>query len=179
MTMNQQGLTLWFTGLSGSGKTTITQGVATILRTQGQRVECLDGDILRQTLTADLGFSPADRAENIRRIGLLAQELTQSGAIVLVAVIAPYRELRATVRKQIGNFVEVYVAAPLAVCEERDPKGMYGRARAGEIKHFTGVDAPYEPPLNPEIVCATDRESIEESVDKILVYLKNMSLFLA
>jgi adenylylsulfate kinase len=169
--IKQQGITLWFTGLSGAGKTTITEHLATALRSQGLRVECLDGDTLRKTLTADLGFSPSDRAENIRRIGNLAQELTISGTIVLVAVIAPYRHLRAVLRQQIGNFVEVYVNAPLAICEQRDPKGMYRRARAGEIREFTGIDAPYEPPLNPEITCHTDQESIEESVQKILAYL--------
>jgi adenylylsulfate kinase len=169
--MHHKGLTIWFTGLSGAGKTTITQHLAAALRQQGLRVECLDGDTLRKTLTADLGFSASDRAENIRRIGNLAQELTNSGAIVLVAVIAPYQHLRAALREQIGAYIEVYVDAPLALCEQRDPKGLYRRARSGEIRQFTGIDDPYEPPIEPEIVCYTDRESIAESVTKTLAYL--------
>ncbi len=163
---------VWFTGLSGAGKTTICQRVATELQMQGQKVYCLDGDTLRQTLTADLGFSPIDRAENIRRIGNIAQQMTLEGAIVLVAAIAPYRQMRAALRAQIGAFVEVYVDAPLAICEQRDPKGLYRRARAGEIEQFTGIDDPYEPPLNPEITCYTDRESIAQSAQKVLDYLQ-------
>ena len=171
--MQHQGLTVWFTGLSGAGKTTITEHLTIALHQQGFKVECLDGDTLRQTLTADLGFSARDRAENIRRIGNLAQELTASGSIVLVAAIAPYRHLRTALRAQIGSYIEVYVDAPLAICEQRDPKGMYRRARSGEIKQFTGIDDPYEPPIDPEITCHTDRESIEESVNKTLDYLVN------
>ncbi len=163
---------VWFTGLSGAGKTTICQRVAAELQMQGQKVHCLDGDTLRQTLTADLGFSPIDRAENIRRIGNIAQQMTLEGAIVLVAAIAPYRQMRAALRAQIEAFVEVYVNAPLAICEQRDPKGLYRRARAGEIKQFTGIDDPYEPPLNPEITCYTDRESIAQSTQKVVDYLQ-------
>jgi adenylylsulfate kinase len=163
---------VWFTGLSGAGKTTICQRVAAELQTQGQKVQCLDGDTLRQTLTADLGFSPIDRAENIRRIGNIAQQMTLEGAIVLVAAIAPYRQMRSALRAQIEAFVEVYVNAPLAICEQRDPKGLYRRARAGEIEQFTGIDDPYEPPLNPEITCYTDRESIAQSAQKVIDYLQ-------
>jgi adenylylsulfate kinase len=166
--MAKQGLTIWFTGLSGAGKTTISQGVADRL---DRNVVILDGDRIRQTLTTNLGFSPEDRAENIRQIGKIAHKLTLEGSIVLVAAIAPYRYLRDGLRGQIGAFVEVYVNAPLAICETRDPKGLYRRARAGEIEQFTGIDDPYEAPLNPELVCYTDRESIEVCVDKVINYL--------
>jgi adenylylsulfate kinase len=166
--MKKQGLTIWFTGLSGAGKTTISQALADRLDPE---VVILDGDRIRQTLTTNLGFSPTDRAENIRQIGKIAHKLTLEGSIVLVAAIAPYRYLRDELREQIGGFVEVYVNASLAVCEARDTKRLYRRARAGEIQNFTGIDDPYEAPLNPEIVCDTDRESIEESVDKVINYL--------
>ena len=169
--MNQHGLTVWLTGLSGAGKSTIAQKVIAQLQEQGIKTEYLDGDTLRKTLTADLGFSPSDRAENIRRIGNLAHQLTQEGSIVLVAVIAPYQHLRDILRSQIVAFVEVYINAPLEICEERDPKGLYQKARRGEIKQFTGIDDPYEPPLNPEIICYTDRESISDSAQKIIDYL--------
>jgi adenylylsulfate kinase len=161
-----------FTGLSGAGKTTISQRVADRIKQQCDlKVVLLDGDRIRQTITTNLGFSPADRAENIRQIGKIARELTLEGAIVLIAAIIPYRHLRAGLRGQIRAFVEVYVNAPLELCEARDPKGLYRRARAGEIDNFTGIDDPYEAPLNPEIVCDTDRESIEESVAKVINYL--------
>jgi adenylylsulfate kinase len=166
--LKKQGLTIWFTGLSGAGKTTISQGVADRL---DRKVVILDGDLIRQTIATNLGFSPADRAENIRQIGKIARELTLEGSIVLVAAIAPYRYLRDRLRGQIGAFVEVYVNAPLAICEARDIKGLYRRARAGEIEQFTGIDDPYEAPLNPELVCYTDRESIEVCVDKVINYL--------
>jgi adenylylsulfate kinase len=170
--MKKQGVTVWFTGLSGAGKTTISQGVADRLRDQFNiESVMLDGDVVRQKLGNSLGFGAIDRATNIRYIGNLAQEETLQGAIVLVAAIAPYRYLREELRAQIGNFVEVYVSGSLAVCEARDVKGLYRRARAGEIKQFTGIDDVYEPPLNPEIVCDTDRESIEESVTKVFNYL--------
>jgi adenylylsulfate kinase len=166
--MKKQGLTIWFTGLSGAGKTTISRAVAVRI---DREVVILDGDRIRQTITTNLGFSPADRAKNIRRIGKIAHELTLEGSIVLVAAIAPYRDIRDELREQIGAFVEIYVNASLAVCEARDTKGLYRQARAGEIEDFTGIDDPYEAPLNPEVVCDTDRESIEESVDKVINYL--------
>jgi adenylylsulfate kinase len=170
--MKKQGVTVWFTGLSGAGKTTISQGVADRLHHQFNiEAVVLDGDVVRQKLGNSLGFGAIDRATNIRHIGNLAQEETLRGSIVLVAAIAPYRYLRQELRVQIGDFVEVYVNGSLEVCEARDVKGLYRRARSGEIKHFTGIDDVYEPPLSPEIVCDTDRESIEESVAKVFNYL--------
>ncbi|WP_017716042.1 adenylyl-sulfate kinase [Kamptonema formosum] len=169
--MEQRGVTVWFTGLSGAGKTTISQRLEEKLRWQGYRVEVLDGDIVRQNLTKGLGFSKEDRDENIRRIGFVAHLLTRNGVIVLVSAISPYREIRDEVRKRIGDFVEVYVNAPLEVCEGRDVKGLYKKARAGEIKHFTGIDDPYEPPLNPDVECHTDVESEDESLAKVWLHL--------
>ena len=165
--MEHRGVTVWFTGLSGAGKTTISQALAEKLAPEGRRVEILDGDIIRQNLTKGLGFSKEDRDENIRRIGFVAHLLTRNSVTVLVAAISPYREIRDQVRERIGNFIEVYVNAPLEKCEERDVKGLYKRARAGEIKGFTGIDDPYEPPLNPHVECRTDQESVEQSVDKV------------
>ena len=157
------GVTVWFTGLSGAGKTTISTALERTLRDRGF-IESLDGDIVRQNLTKGLGFSKADRDENIRRIGFVANLLTRNGVIVLVSAISPYREIRDEVRGRIGNFVEVFVNAPVEVCEQRDVKGLYAKARAGEIKGFTGVDDPYEAPSTPEVECRTDLESLEESI---------------
>lgn len=171
--MQQRGVTVWFTGLSGAGKTTISQGVEKELRSLGYQLEILDGDIVRQNLTKGLGFSKEDRDENIRRIGFVSHLLTRNGVIVLVSAIAPYREIREEVRHRIGDFVQVYVNAPLEVCEERDVKGLYKKARAGEIKNFTGIDDPYEAPLNPDIECSTKDETEEESIAKVLQYLKD------
>jgi len=165
--MTQGGVTVWLTGLSGAGKTTITQALEKKLRDGGYALEVLDGDIVRTNLTKGLGFSKEDRDENIRRIGFVANLLTRHGVIVLVSAISPYREIRDEVRQRIGNFVEVFVNAPLAVCEGRDVKGLYARARSGEIKGFTGIDDPYEPPLNPDVECRTDLETIDECVDKV------------
>lgn len=172
--MDRRGVTLWFTGLSGAGKTTISRAVDEELRARGCNVEILDGDIVRQNLTKGLGFSKEDRDENIRRIGFVSQLLTRNGVIVLVSAISPYRAIREEVRQRIGNFVEVFVNAPLAVCEERDVKGLYQRARAGEIKKFTGIDDPYEPPLNPEVECQTNLETLDESVAKVLTKLEEL-----
>ena len=172
--MNQRGVTIWFTGLSGAGKTTISKVVAEKLRLQGCKLEILDGDIVRENLTKGLGFSKADRDENIRRIGFVSHLLTRNGVIVLVSAISPYREIREEVKQKIGDFVEVYVNAPLTVCEERDVKGLYKRARAGEIRNFTGIDDPYEPPLNPTIECRTDLEELEESVAKVFNKLEEL-----
>lgn len=165
--MKQRGVTIWLTGLSGAGKTTITQALQEKLRANDFDIEVLDGDIVRTNLTKGLGFSKEDRDENIRRIGFVAGLLTRHDVIVLVSAISPYREMRDEVRQKIGDFVEVFVNAPLAVCESRDVKGLYKRARAGEIKSFTGIDDPYEPPLNPEVECRTDLETLEESVAKV------------
>ena len=165
---SHKGLTLWLTGLSGAGKTTICQAVYTELLSRGLRVEMLDGDVVRQHLSRDLGFSKCDRDENIRRIGFLAQLLTKNGVVVLVSAISPYREVRNEVRESVGRFLEVYVNAPLEVCETRDPKGLYKRARAGEFRSFTGIDDPYEPPIVPDLECRTDLETVKESLDKVV-----------
>jgi adenylylsulfate kinase len=159
---------VWLTGLSSAGKTTITQALDQTLRERGYRVEWLDGDVVRLKLSKDLGFSKEDRDENIRRIGALAGQLTESGAIVLVSAISPYRAARDEVRRRIGAFLEVWVHAPLAVCEQRDIKGIYRRARAGEIHNVTGLDDPYEHPTAPDVECRTDRETLEESSGKVL-----------
>jgi adenylylsulfate kinase len=172
--MKQRGVTIWFTGLSGAGKTTITRALERKLREQDYPVEILDGDVVRENLTKGLGFSKEDRDENIRRIGFVANLLTRHGVIVLVSAISPYREIREEVKQRIGDFVEVFVNAPLAVCEDRDVKGLYKRARNGEIKSFTGIDDPYEPPLNPEVECRTDQETIEESLAKVWQKLEEM-----
>jgi len=172
--MKQRGVTIWFTGLSGSGKSTIAHALEAELRRQGYGLEILDGDIVRTNLTKGLGFSREDRDENIRRIGFVSHLLTRNGVIVLVSAISPYRDIRDEVRERIDDFVEVYVDAPLEVCEGRDVKGLYKRARAGEIKQFTGIDDPYEPPLNPEVHCHTDAETVEESVAKVMAKLTEL-----
>jgi adenylylsulfate kinase len=174
MNKTQRGVTVWFTGLSGAGKTTIRMAVEQELRAQGYKLEVLDGDVVRENLTKGLGFSKADRDENIRRIGFVAHLLTRNEVIVLVSAISPYRDIRDEVRARIGDFVEVYVNAPLSVCEERDVKGLYKKARAGEIKQFTGIDDPYEAPLNPEVECRTDLETLEESTTKVINVLKEL-----
>ncbi|MBE9011740.1 adenylyl-sulfate kinase [Pseudanabaenaceae cyanobacterium LEGE 13415] len=167
---NHAGLTVWLTGLSGAGKTTISRALAGMLCNQGYQFEILDGDVVRQSLTKGLGFSKADRAENIRRIGFVASLLTKHNVIVIVSAISPYREAREEVRQQIGadSFIEVFIDASIEICEQRDVKGLYQKVRAGEIKNFTGIDDPYEAPLNPDVVCYTERESIKESTLKIM-----------
>jgi adenylylsulfate kinase len=172
--MQHRGVTVWFTGLSGAGKTTISRAVAEKLRSLDCKLEVLDGDIVRENLTKGLGFSKEDREENIRRIGFVAHLLTRNGVIVLVSAISPYRSMREEAKQRIGDFVEVFVNAPLNVCEERDVKGLYKKARAGEIKQFTGISDPYEPPTEPTIECRTDLESEEESVAKVLNSLKEL-----
>ena len=162
---------MWFTGLCAAGKTSVCVGVGERLRTMGHKVEVLDGDAVRQHLCKGLGISKEDRDENIRRIGFVAELLTRNGVVVLVAAISPYRAVRDEVRERIGRFVEVWVNAPIEVCEQRDPKGLYRKARAGLLTRFTGIDDPYEPPLQPEVECRTDRETVAESVEKVLCYL--------
>ncbi len=164
----QRGLTVWFTGLSGAGKTTICKAAATELLAHGLQVEVIDGDVIRNYLCKDLGFSKHDRDENIRRIAFVSQLLTRNGAIVLVSAISPYRAAREAARHSIGDFMEVYVNTPLSVCEVRDPKELYKKARAGKITGFTGIDDPYEAPLTPEIICDTDQESTRESSSKVV-----------
>ncbi|WP_267383419.1 adenylyl-sulfate kinase [Cyanobacterium sp. uoEpiScrs1] len=172
--MKQQGVTIWLTGLSGAGKSSITRILGKKLSDGGYSTEVLDGDVVRTNLTKGLGFSKEDRDTNIRRIGFVADLLTRHGVIVIVSAISPYRDIRNEVRAKIGNFVEVFVNAPLDVCENRDVKGLYKRARSGEIRFFTGIDDPYENPLNPEIECRTDLETLEESVDKVWQKLREM-----
>jgi adenylylsulfate kinase len=167
------GVVVWLTGLSGSGKSTICHAVHEVLIARGMSVEILDGDDLRKELTRDLGFSKEDRDENIRRIGYVAHVLSRHGVVVLVAAISPYRASRDRVRKTVGNFLEVYVDAPLDVCESRDPKGLYAKARAGEILSFTGIDDPYEEPLKPEVHCDTFMEPLEESREKVLEAIRD------
>jgi adenylyl-sulfate kinase len=162
------GLTVWFTGLSSSGKSTISQAVREKLLHDGHKVEWLDGDAVRLHISKGLGYSKEDRDENVRRIGFVAELLTRNGVIVLVSAISPYRAVRDEMRARIGNFLEVYVEAPLDVCQSRDINGVYARALAGEIHHVTGMDDPYEPPLSPDVVCHTARESREESVRKVM-----------
>ena len=170
----QVGFTLWITGLSGAGKSTISQIVDRELRERGLNVELLDGDVVRTNLSKGLGFSKEDRDENIRRIGFVAELLTRNGVAVIVAAISPYRAIRDEVRATIGRFVEVYVECPLDTLVARDVKGLYKRAIAGEIKNFTGVSDPYEPPLHPEVVATTSRETPAESVARILAKLEEL-----
>jgi len=166
------GVTLWFTGLSGAGKSTIANIVARELRARGQRVEILDGDEVREHLSRGLGFSREDRDTNIRRIGYVAKLLTRNGVVAITAAISPYRETRDEVRASIGRFVEIYVSTPLEVCIQRDVKGLYKKALAGEIQQFTGISDPYEPPLNPEITINTANQTPEESAAQVLAYLE-------
>jgi len=167
------GAVLWFTGLPGSGKSTLAMALERRLFDRQWQVYTLDGDNVRRGLNADLGFSPHDRAENIRRIGEVAALFADAGAICIVAFISPYRADRARARRAAGDrrFFEVYVKSPLATCERRDPKGHYRRARAGEIKDFTGVDAPYEAPEEPSIVIDTDAQNIDACVDQLLAFV--------
>ena len=172
--MEQKGFTVWFTGLSGAGKTALAFVVEDELRARGLKVERLDGDIVRRHLTKDLGFSKEDRYKNIERVTFVAKLLTRNGVAVLCSFIAPYRDMRALSRAEIGNFIEIYCKCPLEVLIQRDIKGLYKRALAGEISNFTGISDPYEEPLNPEVVCKTDEETIGESVAKIIDKLEEM-----
>lgn len=172
--MGQRGVAIWFTGFSGAGKSTIAQALTEKLTAGGYQLEVLDGDEIRENLTKDLGFSKEDRDTNIRRIGFVAKLLVRNGVIVLVPVISPYRAIRDEMRANIGHFIEVFVNAPISVCEERDVKGLYKKVRAGQIKQFTGIDDPYEPPNNPEVECLTAREELPESVDKIFNKLREL-----
>ncbi|HEU4480354.1 MAG TPA: adenylyl-sulfate kinase [Actinomycetota bacterium] len=164
----ERGSVIWFTGLSGSGKTTIAHLVEEKLLDAGVPVEILDGDIVRENLSKGLGFSKEDRDTNIRRIAFVAHLLQRNGVFVITAAISPYVSIRQEARDMIKDFVEVYADAPLEVCESRDVKGLYAKARAGEIKGFTGIDDPYEAPENPEVVCKTETESVEESAQKVI-----------
>ena len=169
---DRKGFILWFTGLSGSGKSTLAQYLTPILRERGCLIAVLDGDEVRENLSKGLGFSQEDRDTNIRRIGYVCHLLARNGVIAVSAAISPYRSVRDENRERIGDFVEIFVKCPLEVLVERDVKGLYKKALAGEIKNFTGVSDPYEEPLHPEIVIETDKETIEESVTKITSYLE-------
>lgn len=167
-----RGFTLWFTGLSGSGKTTLSRQIEEILLERGLKVEVLDGDVIRTNLSKGLGFSKEDRDTNIRRIGFVCNLLTRNDVVAIAAAISPYREIRDENRKLIGSYVEVFCKCPLDTLKERDPKGLYKKVAAGEIKHFTGVDDPYDDPVDPEVLVETDKESEEESVAKIIKTLE-------
>lgn len=176
--LKQKGIVIWFTGLSGSGKSTIANEVAYKLHQMGKLTYVLDGDNIRHGLNKNLGFSPEDRNENIRRISEVAKLFADAGVITITAFISPYREYRNFCRELLGpgRFVEIYTKASLETCEKRDPKGLYKKAREGIIKDFTGISAPYEEPENPELVIDTDKYSIEESVDLVLKKLEEMNL---
>ena len=169
-----RGFTAWFTGLPCSGKTTVADRVAELLKERGRLVERLDGDIVRKGLTSDLGFSKEDRNENIKRVTFVAKLLTRNGVAVLATFVSPYKARRQKTREEIGDFVEIYTRCPLDVCMERDVKEMYKRALAGEIKEFTGIDDPFEEPENPELVIDTDKETVDESAEKVLAKLQEL-----
>src|SRR3954467_14322398 len=174
---DDKGFTLWFTGLSGAGKTTISKIVEEQMRDRGSRVEVLDGDVVRENLSKGLGFSKEDRDTNIRRIAFVADLLSRNGVPVITAAISPYREIRDEARELMGDrFIEVFVKASVEVCAERDVKGLYEKAFKGEIKEFTGVSDPYEPPLSPELTLDTEHDSAEEDAGKILSLLEERQL---
>lgn len=171
-----KGFALWLTGLSGSGKTTIARLLEQRLCMLGAKVEVLDGDVVRGRLSKGLGFSKEDRDENVRRIGFICELLSRNGVIAIAAAISPYRTVREEVRSRIPNFIEVYVQCPLEVLAERDVKGLYKKAIAGEIEHFTGVSDPYEPPLEPEVIVDSSKETPEASVNRIWSTIKTLGL---
>jgi adenylylsulfate kinase len=172
--MANVGFTIWFTGLSGAGKSTLAEIIEQRLREHGRNVEVLDGDEVRTHLSKGLGFSKEDRDTNIKRIAFVCKLLTRNGVVSISAAIAPYREAREWARQEIGNFLEVYVKCPLEVCRQRDVKGLYKLVDEGKIKNFTGVDDPYEEPENPGVVVETDKESTEESIQKIFAKLEEL-----
>ncbi|XGV95062.1 MAG: adenylyl-sulfate kinase [Leptolyngbya sp. BL-A-14] len=174
--MKTSGAVIWLTGLSGAGKTTIAQTLERVLLARQLKVEVLDGDVIRTNLSQGLGYTKEDRDTNVRQVGFVAKLLSRNGVIVIVAAISPYRQVRDEVKATIHPFFEVYVNAPFATCEARDVKGLYAAARQGKIKQFTGLDAPYEHPLTPDVTCFTDRETVEESVTKIINALKSRNV---
>ncbi len=173
-TSTETGVTIWLTGLSGAGKSTIANALVDHLRAHGKKVELLDGDVVRTNLSKGLGFSKEDRDTNIRRIGFVANLLTRNGVAALVAAISPYRAVRDEVRETIGQFVEVHVDASLDELVRRDVKGLYEKALRGEIENFTGVSDPYEPPFAPEVHIDTEAETVEESVAKVIAKLEEL-----
>lgn len=173
--MEHKGFTLWFTGLPCSGKSVLADAVAEDLKKRGMKVERLDGDIVRKSLTKDLGFTEEDRNKNIERVTFVAKLLTRNGVAVLASFISPYNKIRAYSRKEVGDYILVYVKCALDVCEERDVKGMYVKARAGEIKDFTGIDHPFEEPDNADIIVETDNQTVEESKAIIIDALEKMN----
>ena len=177
--MEGKGLTLWFTGLSGAGKTTLARMIEIELRNRGHKVEVLDGDVVRTNLSKGLGFSKEDRDTNIRRIGFVCNLLARNDVIAIAAAISPYRDMRDEVRRDTSAFVEVFVKCPINVLAERDVKGLYKKAMAGEIKHFTGIDDPYEEPLAPEILVETDKETPEQSARRIIARLEELQYITA
>ncbi|MEW6127406.1 MAG: adenylyl-sulfate kinase [Acidobacteriota bacterium] len=173
--MKQKGFTIWFTGLSGAGKTTLARLLEPELQNRGYKVEVLDGDIVRTNLSKGLGFSKEDRDTNIRRIGFVCNLLARNDVIAIAAAISPYKEVRDEVRDDLQRFVEIYVECPIPVLAERDVKGLYKKALAGEIKNFTGIDDPYEPPVSPEVIVRSDTEAPEESLANILAKLEALN----
>ncbi|UCB58142.1 MAG: adenylyl-sulfate kinase [Thermoplasmatales archaeon] len=176
--LNQKGAVLWFTGLSGSGKSTVANEVAYKLHKIGKLTYVLDGDNIRHGLNKNLGFSPEDRDENIRRISEVGNLFADAGVIAITAFISPYKKLRNFCRELLGpgRFLEIYTKASLGTCEKRDPKGLYKKAREGIIKEFTGISAPYEEPENPEVIIDTDKYNVEESADLVIKKLKEMNI---
>lgn len=174
--MEHKGFTLWFTGLSGAGKTTVSRVIEQDLRARGMKVEVLDGDVIRENLSKGLGFSKQDRDTNIRRIGWVCEVLSRNGVVAIAAAISPYAEIRDEIRGKVENFVQVYAECPIPVLAERDVKGLYKKALAGEIKNFTGVSDPYEAPVNAEVTYHSDKETVQESAQKILAKLEEMGL---
>lgn len=170
------GFTLWFTGMSGAGKSTISEVIYDRLKGAGAKVEMLDGDVVRTHLSKGLGFSREDRDTNVRRIGFVCELLSRNGVIAMVAAISPYRDVRDEVRSRIDKFVEVHVTCPIEVLAQRDVKGLYKKALAGEIGSFTGVSDPYEPPLSPEVLVDSSKETVEESVEKVWAKLRELEL---
>jgi adenylylsulfate kinase len=169
-----KGVTVWLTGLPSSGKSTVGRILERQLRKANLRVELLDGDVIRTNLSKGLGFTREDRDINIKRVGFVCQLLTRNGVMAIATVISPYREIRDYVRRMVGNFVEVYVKTSVEECEKRDVKGLYKQARAGQISGFTGIDDPYEEPLNPEVICETENETPEQSAEKVIGRLQEL-----
>lgn len=167
-----RGVTLWFTGLPSSGKSTVARTLERALRKWQVPVELLDGDVVRTHLSKGLGFSREDRDTNVKRIGFVCQLLTRHGIVAIASAVSPYRETRDSNRRMIGQYIEIYVKASVAACEKRDVKGLYQLAKQGKIGNFTGVSDPYEEPLKPDVVCETEKESVEESAEKVIQCLE-------